>query len=194
MKLNNKGFAITAVLYGLLVLFVILVSSYLLVLSAKKDRIDTIVNEIENSYTGSMRTLISHINTIYNNAEKVIITTGGIEYNYALSVNLMNDRLGGTTTDYNGGNLRYHGEEPQNYIYYNCNDYMNQSSDTCEKWRIVGIFNNKTKLLKETNSSKFPWNEVNASYTAFQTLDLETTTYIKNAGNGSIDNPYQIYR
>lgn len=50
MKLNNKGFAITAVLYGLLILFVILVSSYLLVLSAKKDRIDELVNEIEDSY------------------------------------------------------------------------------------------------------------------------------------------------
>lgn len=50
MKLNNKGFAITAVLYGLLILFVVLVSSYLLVLSAKKDRVDTLVNEIEKNY------------------------------------------------------------------------------------------------------------------------------------------------
>lgn len=50
MKLNNKGFAITAVLYGLLILFVVLVSSYLLVLSAKKDRIDDLVNDIESNY------------------------------------------------------------------------------------------------------------------------------------------------
>lgn len=50
MKLNNKGFAITAVLYGLLILFSLLVSSYLLVLSARKDRIDDLTNDIEEEY------------------------------------------------------------------------------------------------------------------------------------------------
>lgn len=50
MELNNKGFAITAVLYGLLILFVVLVSSYLVVLSAKKDRVEKITNEIEKEY------------------------------------------------------------------------------------------------------------------------------------------------
>lgn len=50
MKLNNKGFAITAVLYGLLILFVLLVSSYLLVLSARKNRVDNLVNDIEKNY------------------------------------------------------------------------------------------------------------------------------------------------
>ena len=54
MKLNNKGFAITAVLYGLLILFVVLVSSYLLVLSAKKDRVDTLASEIEVEYRDTM--------------------------------------------------------------------------------------------------------------------------------------------
>ena len=50
MKLNNKGFAITAVLYGLLILFVVLVSSYLTVLSARKNRTDTLIEEIKNGY------------------------------------------------------------------------------------------------------------------------------------------------
>lgn len=50
MKQNNKGFAITAVLYGLLILFVILVSSYLVVLSAKKDRVEEITKDIEQEY------------------------------------------------------------------------------------------------------------------------------------------------
>lgn len=50
MKLNNKGFAITSVLYGLLILFVVMMSSYLTVLSAKKNRIDTITKEIEDDY------------------------------------------------------------------------------------------------------------------------------------------------
>ena len=50
MKLNNKGFAITAVLYGLLILFTLLVSSYLLILSAKKDRVENITSQIEEEY------------------------------------------------------------------------------------------------------------------------------------------------
>ena len=47
MKLNNNGFAITSLLYGILILFVFLVSSYLLALSAKKNRIDNLINDIE---------------------------------------------------------------------------------------------------------------------------------------------------
>ena len=50
MKLNNRGFAITAVLYGLLILFSFLVGSYLLVLSAKKDRVNNLIDEIEKNY------------------------------------------------------------------------------------------------------------------------------------------------
>ena len=37
MKLNNRGFAITSILYSLLILFVILVGSYLMILSSKKE-------------------------------------------------------------------------------------------------------------------------------------------------------------
>ena len=50
MKLNNKGFAITSVLYGLLILFVGLVGTYLTILSSKKDRLDIISEEINNKY------------------------------------------------------------------------------------------------------------------------------------------------
>lgn len=53
MKLNNKGFAITGILYGLLILFALLVGSYLTVLTAKKNRLDGIVENIENEYNGS---------------------------------------------------------------------------------------------------------------------------------------------
>lgn len=52
MKLNNKGFAITGILYGLLILFVMLVSSYLLILNTKKNMLDKIVEEMERDYFG----------------------------------------------------------------------------------------------------------------------------------------------
>lgn len=47
MKLNNRGFAITSVLYGLLILFVLLTGSYLSILGAKKNRLDVITSDIE---------------------------------------------------------------------------------------------------------------------------------------------------
>ena len=42
-------------------------------------------------------------------------------------------------------NIRYIGANPDNYVYFNCSDYTNQSDSTCEKWRIIGLFNNITK-------------------------------------------------
>lgn len=52
MKLNNKGFAITSVLYGLLILFGYLLSFYLLILSSKKNTIEEITEQIEEEYKG----------------------------------------------------------------------------------------------------------------------------------------------
>ena len=42
-------------------------------------------------------------------------------------------------------NIRYIGANPNNYVYFNCSDYANQTSDTCELWRIIGVFNNIEK-------------------------------------------------
>lgn len=42
-------------------------------------------------------------------------------------------------------NIRYIGKDPSNYVYFNCNDYSNQTDETCEKWRIIGLFKNMTK-------------------------------------------------
>ena len=53
MKLNNNGFAITSVLYGLLILFVVLTSTYLAILSSKKNNIDKITEDLEEDYFAS---------------------------------------------------------------------------------------------------------------------------------------------
>ena len=50
MKLNNKGFAITSVLYGLLILFVSLVGTYLAILVSKMNRLSNISEDINDSY------------------------------------------------------------------------------------------------------------------------------------------------
>ena len=48
-------------------------------------------------------------------------------------------------TDDPDNNIRYIGANPNNYVYFNCSDYNNQSDNTCEKWRIIGVFKNMTK-------------------------------------------------
>ena len=48
-------------------------------------------------------------------------------------------------TDDPDNNIRYIGANPNNYVYFNCSDYNNQSDSTCEKWRIIGVFKNVTK-------------------------------------------------
>ena len=48
-------------------------------------------------------------------------------------------------TDDHDSNIRYIGANPNNYVYFNCSDYSNQSDSTCEKWRIIGVFKNVTK-------------------------------------------------
>ena len=93
------------------------------------------------------------ITELYKNASKTPAKNNGITYNYAniydtdsddnTNGGLMNDRLGGTTTDLDGGNIRYYGASPNNYIYFNCSDYSNQTSSTCETWRIIGVFDGK---------------------------------------------------
>ncbi len=48
-------------------------------------------------------------------------------------------------TDDPDNNVRYIGADPNNYVYFNCSDYSNQSDSTCEKWRIIGVFKNIAK-------------------------------------------------
>lgn len=190
MRLNNKGFAITAVLYGLLILFVILVSSYLLVLSAKKDRIDSLISDVEKDYikSGSYcsnESLVDCISNMYNKNKKEIVINNNIEYNYVKLVSLMNDRLGGTTLDYNGGNIRYYGKNPNNYIYFNCNDYDHQSSTTCEIWRIIGIFDNKVKITKDTAYGTRYWDQSNNNWHSSSLKSVLNETYYNNLNNST---------
>ncbi len=92
-------------------------------------------------------TAADYITDLYTEAAKATVTNNSITYNYAniydtdsddnTSGGLMNDRLGGTTEDLNGGNIRYYGKSPNNYVYFNCETYPStyynwQSSNTQE--------------------------------------------------------------
>ena len=88
---------------------------------------------------------VEYITNLYTNAEKTPVTNNSITYNTAQSISLMNDRLGGTTEDLNGGNIRYYGASPNNYIYFNCSDY---SISTSYAWR-KNNFNSEKECLNQ---------------------------------------------
>ena len=68
--------------------------------------------------------LVQRIETLYNinnndlvtTTTKAEVTNNSIVYNYATSVGLMKDRLGGTSATPDSGNIRYYGESPNNYV------------------------------------------------------------------------------
>ena len=117
------------------------------------------------------KTAAQTITELYMNASKTPATNNGITYNYAniydtdsddnTSGGLMNDKLGGTTTSLDGGNIRYYVANPNNYIYFNCSDYSNQTSSTCEIWRIIGVFDGKIKLIRNEIIGDYSWDNKN---------------------------------
>ena len=82
------------------------------------------------------------------------VTNNSITYQYDTAHNLMKDTA---------GNIRYYGASPNNYIYFNCSDYSNQSSSTCETWRIIGVFDGKVKLIRGSQIGTYAWDNKNIS-------------------------------
>ena len=62
------------------------------------------------------------ITDIYTTADKTEVVNNDVTYNYATEVGMMEDI---------GGNIRYYGTDPNNYVSFNN-----------ELWRIIGVFNN----------------------------------------------------
>lgn len=137
------------------------------------------VYDVSDSLTitaySSTKTLSYFVTNIYSSADKTTVTNGGISYYYATHPKLMNDRLGGTTSDYNGGNIRYYGANPNNYVYFNCETYP---STNCELWRIIGVFDGKVKLIRNDSigilSYDLTASTVNSGYGINQWGDTST--------------------
>ena len=86
-------------------------------------------------------------------------------------------------TDDADNNIRYIGANPNNYVYFNCSDYNNQSDSTCEKWRIIGVFKNMTKedgskedlvkIIRDDSLGNIAWDSNNVN--DWSTASLKTT-------------------
>ena len=82
------------------------------------------------------------------------VKSNNINYKYDIKNNLMEDI---------DGNIRYYGASPNNYIYFNCDDYSNQTSSTCETWRIIGVFEGKVKIMRGSQIGTYAWDNKNVS-------------------------------
>ena len=100
---------------------------------------------------------------LYTNARKTTAMLDSVTYNLASSVGLMNDREGSSSVGADAGNIRYYGANPNNYIYFNCSDYKNQSSSTCETWRIIGIVDGKMKIIRGSQIGSYSWDTSDSS-------------------------------
>jgi len=90
--------------------------------------------------------LLSTIYNLYNPNDTAVVN--GVAYALDTNNKLMKDV---------GGNVRYYGANPNNYIYFNCSDYANPSSATCEKWRIIGIVDGKVKIMRNESIGNYSW-------------------------------------
>ena len=103
-------------------------------------------------------------------------------------------------TDDPDNNIRYIGANPNNYVYFNCSDYSNQSDSTCEKWRIIGVFKNMTKedgskedlvkIIRDDSLGNIAWdsNNVNDWSTASLQTTLNGTYYNGTYATGAFKN------
>ena len=95
-------------------------------------------------WTGAAKTIAD----LYTNSTKTPVINNNITYQYDTTNNLMADVA---------GNIRYYGANPNNYIYFNCSDYKNQTSSTCETWRIIGVFDGKVKIMRGSVIGSYSW-------------------------------------
>ncbi|MGM9876330.1 MAG: hypothetical protein ACI310_03775 [Bacilli bacterium] len=103
----------------------------------------------------------------YYYADKSDILNNDVTYHYDTEHSLMADI---------GGNVRYYGASPNNYIYFNCSDYSNQSDTTCEKWRIIGVFDGKVKIIRNESIGNLAWDYDKNIDSTLTTFDNDWST------------------
>ena len=122
---------------------------------------------------------------------------------YVEPIEILGKKITDTTqiaTDDPDNNIRYIGANPNNYVYFNCSDYSNQSDSTCEKWRIIGVFKNMTKedgsqadlvkIIRDDSLGNIAWDSSNVndwSKASLQTT-LNGTYYDGTYATGALKN------
>ena len=101
------------------------------------------------------------ITNIYTTADETEVVNNGVTYNYATEVGMMEDI---------GGNIRYYGADPNNYVSFND-----------ELWRIIGVFKEiddgtgtketRIKIARSESIGNYSWDSNNVSEWPTATLN-----------------------
>lgn len=162
MKLNNKGFAITGILYGLLILFALLVASYLMVLTARKNRLDNIITDIEEEYNNSNMTAEDEHNgtfytiTIVQSANTTTtlssdVVNNGSSYSYEFEPYLLfdSDITTGVSTSYSFKDATCTNEQVVNISTFNLTNTLTIAEVTSDTTCILNYVNNNDNNNKK---------------------------------------------
>lgn len=161
-----------------------------------KSLVGSIVVEAQEKQFETFSTVIENLMA---DGEKETVTGKGTDYEYNTTNSIMFD---------NFENYRYYGANPNNYVYFNCDDYSNQSSSTCEVWRIIGVFNNgilthQIKIIRNESIGTYQTTEVgNEEIGAFTDSYLsytlnneagskEATYWSRTLGNCNLNTNYK---
>ena len=147
------------------------------------------VNEIDN-YKIKMWLSLTADET-YMNKEfqaSISLSATGEDYKYASSVirSLADNNLDSVVKLDN--EYRYSNYDSANYLWFNCQDGFTKGDDYCEKWRIIGSFNNKwEKGRNEYLSLKIvrdePYDEV--AFNNEEMMGDYDKSYISTFANGA---------
>lgn len=137
-----------------------------------KSLVGSIVVEAQEKQYETFSTVIENLMAY---GEKETVTNNGVDYDYNTVNSLMNDSF---------GNFRYYGSSPNNYVYFNCDDYSNQSSSTCEVWRIIGLFNDQI----EPNLIKIVRNDSIGTYQTTEVGDEEIGAFTDSELSYTLNN------
>lgn len=146
-----------------------------------KSLVGSIVVEAQEKQFETFSTVIEHLMV---DGEIETVTGKGTDYEYNTTNSIMFDSF---------ENYRYYGANPNNYVYFNCDDYSNQSSSTCEVWRIIGVFNNgilthQIKIIRNESIGTYQTTEVGNE--EFATFTDSYLSYTLNNEAGSKEATY----
>lgn len=153
-------------------------------------------NMTNKSFSGSVYVEVSsenitaseYIRLLFNQNTKNITDyiNGNVTYMVAPSVNLIKDRYGSSNNAQDTGNTRYFGNNPNNYINFNCTNYETQTG--CELWRIIGEFDGHLKIVRNDSlesGSPLSWDfDYNDDTSMITYSNVWSNSSLKNLLNG----------
>ena len=157
---NNKGFISVTVIYAFFLVFLTLMLYIVTNMTVNRNLLNNMKKTIKNELNDSnfSRYLINH----YEEDNIKLIKLNSTNYTYGIDDN----------------SYRFTGANPNNYVKF---------KDSDELYRIIGIFNEKVKLVKATSWKTLSFNTtMDNNYIAsniFNNLNITTDSYLISLGN-----------